>query len=128
MKKNFSEVVAVVLFFVFTVGIVFGIHSYKKSQMSGKIELLARAPEKGNFYPNEIVVNKGDEVTLTIRNVDTVSHGFYLPAFFIDEGMIKAGEVKDIKFKADKSGKFPFFCSIWCGDYHMQMRGTIIVK
>ncbi|MCP5102932.1 MAG: cupredoxin domain-containing protein [bacterium] len=128
MKKNLSEIIAIILFFVCTIGVVFGIQFYKNKQMSGKIELLARAPEKGNFYPREITVKKGTDVTLVIRNVDTVSHGFYLPDFFVDEGEIKAGVVKEIKFKADKSGKFPFYCAIWCGDYHMQMKGTIIVK
>ena len=128
MKKLLIEIVVVILVLASTVGITAGIILHRNAQLSGKIELLARAPEKGNWFPEEITVDQGKEVNILIRNVDTVSHGFYLPAYDIEEGEIKAGAVKNVKFLANQKGKFTFYCSIWCGDYHMQMRGTLTVK
>lgn len=128
MKQLITEIVLVFFVLVSTVGITAGIILHRKSRVADKIELLARAPEKGNWFPMEITVDVGKEANILIRNVDTASHGFYLPEFDVDKGEIRAGEVKNITFIPDKKGRFPFYCSIWCGDYHMQMRGTLIVK
>jgi cytochrome c oxidase subunit 2 len=99
-----------------------------RDQTVQKIELLARAPERGNWSPQTIEVEKGKEVTLVIRNVDIVTHGFYLPDFGISEMEIKAGDVREVSFTPNVAGEFTFYCSIWCSDYHMHMRGTLIVR
>jgi len=52
-------------------------------------------------------------VTLVIRNVDAVSHGFYLPEMDVNAGVIKAGEVKEITFTPETAGEFTFYCSVW---------------
>jgi len=93
-----------------------------------RIELLARAPERGNWSPQTIRVEKGKEVTLVIRNPDIVTHGFYLPEFGLSAMEIKAGDVREISFTPDVAGEFTFYCSAWCSDYHMNMRGTLIVQ
>jgi heme/copper-type cytochrome/quinol oxidase subunit 2 len=93
-----------------------------------RIELLARAPERGNWSPQTIRVEQGKEVTLVIRNVDIVTHGFYLPEFGLSAGEIKAGDVREISFTPTVTGEFTFYCSVWCSDYHMNMRGTLIVQ
>jgi len=93
-----------------------------------RIELLARAPERGNWSPQTIKVERGKEVTLVIRNPDIVTHGFYLPEFGLSAMEIKAGEVREISFTPDVAGEFTFYCSVWCSDYHMDMRGTLIVQ
>ncbi|PJA85876.1 MAG: hypothetical protein CO143_00630 [Candidatus Moranbacteria bacterium CG_4_9_14_3_um_filter_45_14] len=33
-----------------------------------------------------------------------------------------------ITFKATKKGTFEFFCSVYCGEGHMEMRGKIIIE
>jgi heme/copper-type cytochrome/quinol oxidase subunit 2 len=63
-----------------------------------------------------------------IRNVDTSTHGFYLPALGLRVAEIKPGEVQTLSFAAPEKGEFPFYCSVWCSDYHMQMRGTLVVR
>jgi len=93
-----------------------------------RIELLARAPERGNWSPQSIQVEKGKEVTLVIRNVDVVTHGFYLPEFGISETEIKAGDVREVSFTPNVEGEFTFYCSVWCSDHHMNMRGTLTVR
>ncbi len=128
MKKIIVEFIAVILVLLSTVGVFFGVINKRGREIKGKIELLARAPERGNWYPDTIYAESGKELTILIRNVDTISHGFYLPDFDIMIEEIKAGEVKEIRFIPDKVGEFPFYCAVWCSNYHMQMRGKLIVK
>ena len=92
------------------------------------MELVARAPERGNWEPREIQLARGQPVTLVIRNVDVVSHGFYVPALNLLVSDIRAGDVREIQFTPQQAGEFPFYCSVWCGDYHMDMRGKLIVR
>jgi len=92
------------------------------------VELLARAPERGNWSPQAIEVEQGQKVTLVIRNVDAVTHGFYLPELDIATGEIKAGEVKEMTFTPQVTGEYGFYCSVWCSDHHMHMRGKLIVR
>ncbi|NIS38582.1 hypothetical protein GWN91_05415 [Candidatus Saccharibacteria bacterium] len=56
-----------------------------------------------------------------------VTHGFYLPEYKLVLNEIKAGEVKKLTFRPQLEGEFTFYCSVWCSDYHMHMRGTMVV-
>ena len=128
MKKN--EMFAVIFMLFATVGIVVGILAVEKYRR-GKfftVELIARAPDSGNWYPEEITVPVGEEVRILIRNIETVTHGFALPDFNIAAREIKAGEVSVVKFTPDKRGAFPFMCTVWCSDRHMEMKGKLIVE
>jgi len=93
-----------------------------------EVELVARAPERGNWSPQVIRVTRGREVTIVIRNTDVVTHGFYLPALGLHVSEIKAGDVARISLTPTAAGEFPFYCSVWCGDYHLRMRGTLVVE
>ncbi|MEW6026901.1 MAG: cupredoxin domain-containing protein [Planctomycetota bacterium] len=128
MKK--SEFLAVVLIILATVGVIggiFAIEKYRRSKLY-TVELTARAPENGNWYPRQIKVPYGQEVTIFIRNIETVSHGFAIPDFNVAVREIKAGETAVVKFTPDKHGRFPFMCTVWCSDRHMEMNGTLVVK
>lgn len=90
-------------------------------------EIVARAPEKGNFTPSRIEVPVGKKVKLRVRNVDTVVHGFMIPELGLDAGEIKAGHVAILEFTPEKAGSYDFYCTVWCSDYHLQMRGLLVV-
>jgi len=90
-------------------------------------EILARAPERGNFSPRIVKVPAGTKAKLRIRNVDTVVHGFAIPAFEVDAGEIKAGHSIVVEFTPDKPGEYPFYCTVWCSEHHLQMRGILEV-
>jgi len=90
-------------------------------------EIIARAPEKGNYSPSELTVLAGKRVRLRVRNVDTVTHGFAIPQLGVDAGEIKAGHVVVLDFTPEQPGLYDFYCTTWCGDYHLQMRGTLKV-
>lgn len=95
---------------------------------SATVVLVARAPERGNWSPQTIRVARGKGVTIIIKNTDVVTHGFYLPALGLQVSEIKAGDVTRVSFTPEVAGEFAFYCSVWCGDYHMQMRGKLIVE
>ncbi len=95
---------------------------------SATVELVARAPERGNWSPQTIRASRGRAVTIVIRNRDVVTHGFYLPALGLHVSDIQAGDVARVSFTPEVAGEFAFYCAVWCGDYHMQMRGKLIVE
>ncbi|TAN58864.1 hypothetical protein EPN16_08415 [bacterium] len=139
MKKN--EPVAALLIILATVGTVVGILAYEKYARSGlyTVELIARSPLNGNWLARipgggwqsrKFTVPYGEETAIRIRNIETVSHGFALPDFKVEPPIneIKAGEVKIVKFVADKKGVFPFMCTVWCSNEHLQMNGEMTVE
>lgn len=78
------------------------------------------------FSPSSISVKKGDRVKLTITSFD-VPHGFALPEYNIDE-LLAPGVTKTVEFTADKAGSFGFFCNVFCGSGHTNMKGMLIVS
>ena len=78
------------------------------------------------WEPATITAKKGELVRLVIHNAD-VLHGIVIPDLGVMEGDIPPdGAV--IEFTASKVGTFEFFCSVWCGEGHMEMRGKIVVQ
>ena len=88
-------------------------------------EILARAPERGNFWPRKLSLPVGEKVKLRIRNVDTVTHGFAIPALGIKAGEIKAGHYIIVEFTPQEPGEYDFYCTAWCGESQLQMRGVL---
>lgn len=78
------------------------------------------------FSPSTITVNQGERVVLTITSSD-VTHGFSLPEFNASAELV-AGQATKVEFTADKAGTFTFSCSVFCGEGHSGMRGTLIVR
>jgi len=110
---------------VLPVGLMFGYDAYRTRDITAKI--IARAPERGNFTPREITVTAGQKARIQIRNVDTVTHGFASPTLGVDAGTINAGYVVVVEFTPQKPGAYDFYCTTWCSEFHLQMRGKIIV-
>lgn len=78
------------------------------------------------WEPATITAVEGELVRLIIHNAD-VLHGLVIPDLGVMEGDIPPdGAV--IEFMASKTGTFEFFCSVWCGEGHMEMRGQIIIR
>lgn len=79
-----------------------------------------------DFVPSQITVNKGDNVILKITSTD-VKHGISIPKLGI-KADLNPGQETVVEFKADEVGTFPFFCNVFCGHGHGDMKGTILVK
>ena len=91
------------------------------------VEIIARAPERGNFSPRRVTVPVGEKVKLRVRNVDTVTHGFAIPALGVESGDIKSGHQVIEEFTPQKIGEYDFYCTAWCSEHHLQMRGVLEV-
>lgn len=82
------------------------------------------------FTPEQFEVREGDEVTLTITNVESIrdmTHGFALPDHNLNVSL-PPGYTKTITFKAGKPGVYWFYCTNFCSALHLEMRGRMIVQ
>ncbi len=123
-----KTIVSAILVLACTVGPIIATLAYESSRTRDlTAEILARTPEKGNFSPRYIKVPFGQKVKLRVRNVDTVMHGFAIPALGIDAGEIGAGHYAILEFTPEKPGKYDFYCTTWCSEFHLQMRGVLEV-
>lgn len=77
------------------------------------------------WEPSSIVAKRGELVRLIIHNAD-VKHGIAIPVLGVNADVPMDGAV--VEFVAEKAGIFEFFCSVWCGEGHMEMTGKIIIE
>lgn len=97
-----------------------------------RVKLTERAWQ---FQPNEIHVKKGQIVEVTFEPTDNglgVGHGFAISSYdenaFMNGAMV--GVPKTVKFRADRAGKFIFYCSTQCSTdkLHPLMNGILFVE
>ena len=72
------------------------------------------------YSTDSIAINKGDKVRIKIDNTD-VPHGIRIPDL-----NLKGNDI--IEFTADKAGEFTWYCTNYCGEEHMAMKGKIVIK
>ncbi|HTY54552.1 MAG TPA: cupredoxin domain-containing protein [Candidatus Binataceae bacterium] len=66
------------------------------------------------WLPSSIIVEQGDHVKLTLKNMIPGAgnqHGFALPGYGITE-VITAGTPKTVEFVASKPGVFTYYCQL----------------
>ena len=78
------------------------------------------------FDPAQIRVKKGDLVRIRVKSTD-VTHGFAINEYGINR-TLQPNQEEVIEFTADRQGTFTFYCSVYCGAGHSNMRGTLIVE
>ncbi|MEX0919297.1 MAG: plastocyanin/azurin family copper-binding protein [Parcubacteria group bacterium] len=80
-----------------------------------------------SFTPNNLTVNEGDTVRITVRN-EFGMHDFVLDEFAgARTSILNAGQEEVITFIADRTGTFEFYCSV--GTHRqMGMVGTLTVE
>jgi nitrous-oxide reductase len=82
------------------------------------------------FAPDVIRVNRGDEVTVHVTNIEQTRdelHGLGINDYNINV-VIDPGETKTVTFTAKKGGVFAFYCTNFCSALHQEMQGYMLVK
>lgn len=87
------------------------------------------------FLPENIEINRGDRVKMTVINEDIYDHGIAIDAFGISQRM-PANSTIHFEFVATQAGDFQYYCSVPCGEgdtpsghrTHFDMIGTIKVR
>jgi len=85
---------------------------------------------RSHINPERITVNKGDEVTFYITNLERAqdeAHGFTVDHYNI-HASLEPGKTSSIKFIADIEGVFPYYCTEFCSALHLEMMGYLMVK
>ncbi|PHS57991.1 MAG: cytochrome C [Sulfurimonas sp.] len=85
---------------------------------------------RSHINPERITVNKGDEVTIYMTNLERAqdeTHGFTVDNYNV-HASLEPGETSTIKFTADLEGVFPYYCTEFCSALHLEMMGYLMVK
>lgn len=85
---------------------------------------------RSSFEPYKIEVNKGDNVTIHMTNIEQTTdelHGLGILEYNINV-VVDPGETKTVEFVAKKSGVFAFYCTNFCSALHQEMQGYLLVK
>jgi cytochrome c oxidase subunit 2 len=87
------------------------------------IEVIAR---RYLFEPAQIDVTEGERVRILVKSGDGL-HGFEIKKFNVSKEIPRGSDPVAIEFTATEAGSFPILCSVFCGDGHDDMRGTLVV-
>jgi heme/copper-type cytochrome/quinol oxidase subunit 2 len=78
------------------------------------------------FDPGRIEVQQEDVVEITLRAED-IPHSFTIDAYRISK-RAGAGQTVTFAFRADRPGRFPFYCDLRIDDGCRKMRGELVVR
>ena len=87
------------------------------------IEVIAR---RYLFEPAQIDVTEGERVRILVKSGDGL-HGFEIKKFNVSKEIPRGSDPVAIEFTATEAGSFPILCSVFCGDGHDDMKGTLVV-
>jgi cytochrome c oxidase subunit 2 len=88
------------------------------------IEVVAR---RYAFEPALIEATQGERLRILVKSGDGL-HGFEIKKFKVSKEIPRGGDPVVIEFAASEAGKFPILCSVFCGDGHDGMKGTLVVS
>jgi len=79
-----------------------------------------------SFYPREIEVPAGAEVTFRVTSVD-VTHGFFIPGTRVNM-MVIPGLISVTTYRFERRGKYLLLCHEYCGLLHHTMNAEVEVE
>jgi len=82
---------------------------------------------RSHLTPDNIEgIKQGDDVYFHVTNLEQdwdVPHGFAIKGAQNAEILVMPGETQTLKWKADKVGVFPYYCTDFCSALHQEMQG-----
>ena len=85
---------------------------------------------RSHITPETIEADVGDEVTIHLTNLERAqdeTHGFTVSTYNT-HASVEPGKTVTVKFKADKEGVYPYYCTEFCSALHLEMMGYLLVK
>ncbi|GAB4169547.1 MAG: Sec-dependent nitrous-oxide reductase [Rhodocyclaceae bacterium] len=85
---------------------------------------------RSHITPETIEVQQGDEVTINLTNLERAedeTHGFTVSTYNV-HASVEPGKTVSVKFKADREGVYPYYCTEFCSALHLEMQGYLLVK
>ena len=85
---------------------------------------------RSHITPETIEAEVGDEITVHLTNLERAqdeTHGFTVSTYNV-HASIEPGKTVTVKFKADKEGVYPYYCTEFCSALHLEMMGYLLVK
>ena len=79
----------------------------------------------GRTAINEVRVPRGKPVKFLLTSSDVI-HGFYLPEFRVKMDAIP-GRITTLWLRPDRAGTYTIHCTVYCGDGHSNMNGSLVV-
>lgn len=93
---------------------------------AGEPRVVEIAAKRFEFNPRQIVLRRGETVTLRLTSRD-VTHGFFQKALGIDT-TIEPGKTREVTLTPKAAGRFVTICDHFCGTGHGGMSMTIVVE
>jgi len=100
--------------------------AYGSGKNSNKERLIKIVAQRFSFTPNELKLQKGENVRLEFTSLDFV-HGFNVPDMNL-RADLPPGKITTLHLTPEKVGTFDFICDNFCGAGHEDMGGRIIVS
>ncbi|MDQ5946341.1 MAG: nitrous-oxide reductase, partial [Pseudomonadota bacterium] len=85
---------------------------------------------RSHITPETIEADVGDEITVHLTNLERAqdeTHGFTVSTYNV-HASVEPGKTVTVKFKADKEGVYPYYCTEFCSALHLEMQGYLLVK
>ena len=85
---------------------------------------------RSHITPEIIEAEVGDEVVIHLTNLERAqdeTHGFTVSTYNV-HASVEPGKTVTVKFKADKEGVYPYYCTEFCSALHLEMQGYLLVK
>ncbi|MBI4084136.1 MAG: Sec-dependent nitrous-oxide reductase [Candidatus Lambdaproteobacteria bacterium] len=99
-------------------------------ERKGKVVTIHMTAIRSHYDPEIIEVKAGDDIVWHITNLERAQdevHGFTVDTYNVNASL-EPGKTSTFRFKADRAGVFPFYCTEFCSALHLEMMGYLLVK
>jgi len=119
-------VIGIIIGVVLTVTLISG--GLGSVDFAGPPDVILTIPMQDvKFLTEDITVNKGDNVLITLVNSDPIRHDFTIDELDIKVDLWDEGQIFNLGFTAEREGTYSFYCSV--EGYRLAgMEGTITIK